>query len=125
LSYDSFHSKADRIYRVVSDIKTPTETIKASGPAWAVAPNAKNEFPEIESFVRVSNESFLIRKGNVKFQEENTLYADSTLFHVFDFKMIYGDPATALKEPLSLVFTETAAKKYFGKENPLAKLYFL
>jgi putative ABC transport system permease protein len=41
LSYDAFNSKADRIYRVVSDIKTPTEVLHAGGPAWAVAPNAK------------------------------------------------------------------------------------
>ena len=122
LSYDSFHSKADRIYRMVSDIKTPTETINANGPAWAVAPNAKNDFPEIEAAVRISGESFLIRKGNVKFQEENSVYADSSLFHVFDFKMIHGDPATALKEPLSLVFTETAAKKYFGNGNPVGQV---
>ena len=51
LSYDSFNNKADRIYRVVSDIKTPTEVIHASGPSWAVPPFAKEEFPEIESFV--------------------------------------------------------------------------
>lgn len=85
LSYDSFHSKSGRIYRVVSDIKTPTETLHAHGPAWAVASNAKNEFPEIESFVRLSGESFLIRKGDVKFQEENTLFADSSFsrFSIF------------------------------------------
>lgn len=41
LSYDSFHSKADRIYRVVADIKTPSEVINAGGPSWAVPPFAK------------------------------------------------------------------------------------
>src|SRR5215210_38750 len=60
LSYDSFHSKADRIYRVVADIKTPTEVINGSGPSWAVAPNAKDEFPEVESFVRIAGNSILI-----------------------------------------------------------------
>lgn len=121
LSYDHFHEKADRIYRVVADIKTPTEVLKAGGPAWAVAPNARQYFPEIESFVRLSNESFLIRKGDVKFQEENTLYADSSFFQVFSFKLLHGDPTTALKEPLSLVFSETAAKKYFGNSDPVGQ----
>src|SRR5580700_4275781 len=55
VSYDAFHSKAARIYRIVSDIKTPTEVINASGPSWAVAPHVKEEFPEIESSVRTTN----------------------------------------------------------------------
>src|SRR6202035_4533386 len=74
LSYDSFHSKADRIYRIVSDIKTPTETINARGPSWAVAPHVVHDFPEIESAVRISNDNLLIRKGDIKFQEENVLW---------------------------------------------------
>jgi putative ABC transport system permease protein len=122
LSYDSFHSKADRIFRVVSDIKTPTEVIHAGGPAWAVAPNAKDEFPEVESFVRIAaNDNVLFRKDNIKFQEENCAWADSAFFKVFDFKLIKGNPATALKEPLSIVFTESAAKKYFGKIDPMGQ----
>jgi putative ABC transport system permease protein len=125
LSYDAFHSKGDRIYRVVSDIKTPTEVINAGGPAWAVAPNAKDEFPEVESFVRISGDNILIRKGEVKFQEENSVYADSALFDVFDFKLLKGDPKTALKEQMSIIFSETAAKKYFGKEDPMGQTLLL
>ena len=53
LSYDSFHSKADRIYRIVCDIKTPTETLHFSVPAWAVVPHVPAEFQEVESAVRV------------------------------------------------------------------------
>ncbi|MEO6904756.1 MAG: ABC transporter permease [Ginsengibacter sp.] len=121
LSYDSFHTKADRIYRVVSDIKTPTEVLHASGPAWAVAPNAKDEFPEIESFVRITNDNMLIKKGNIKFQEEHAAWADSAIFNVFDFKLLKGNPNTALKEPFSIVFSETAAKKYFGNADPMGQ----
>ena len=122
LSYDSFHSKADRIYKVVADIKTPTEVLHADRPAWAVPPNAKNEFPEIESFVRViTGDNTLFRKGDIKFSEENTMWADSSFFKVFDFKLLKGNPQTALKEPFSIVFTETAAKKYFGNSDPMGQ----
>jgi len=121
LSYDSFHSKADRIYRVVCDIKTPTEVLKFSVPAWAMPKNIKEEFPEVEAFARVTGDNMLIRRGDVKFQEENMNWADSTLFTVFDFTLIKGDKKTALKEPLSIVFTETAAKKYFGKTDPMGQ----
>ena len=125
LSYDSFNSKADRIYRIVCDIKTPTETINADGPAWAVAPHVKDAFPEIESSVRINNASLLVRRGNVKFQEDNALFADSAFFHAFDYKLIKGDPRTALKNKFSIVFTESAAKKYFGNENPVGKTVLL
>ena len=121
LSYDSFHSKADRIYRVVADIKTPTEVINASCPSWAVPPNAKDEFPEVESFVRVLNDHVLVRKGDIKFQEENAVWADSAFFHVFDFKLLKGNPQTALKDQFSIIFSEKAAKKYFGKEDPIGQ----
>jgi putative ABC transport system permease protein len=122
LSYDAFNTKADRIYRLVADIKTPTETINASSAAWAVAPNAKDEFPEIEQFVRVAaDDNVLIRKGDIKFQEANSMWADSAFFKVFDFKLVKGDPNTALKEPFSVVFTETAAKKYFGNADPMGQ----
>ncbi len=125
LSYDAFNTKADRIYRIVADLKTPSETIHTSGPAWAVGPNIKDEFPEVESFVRVTGSSLLVRKGDIKFQEEKSMLADSALFHVFDFKMLKGNPATALKEPNSIVFTQTAAKKYFGKEDPVGQTLLL
>src|SRR5688572_13808878 len=89
LSYDNFHSKADRIYRVVADIKTPTETINADGPSWAVPHHIKLEFPEVEQSVRIAgDDNLLIRKGDVKYMETNVAWADSGLFKVFDFKLI-------------------------------------
>ena len=121
LSYDKFHSKADRIYRLVTDIKTPSETINTDVTSWAFAPNIKADLPEVESFVRTSGGSFLVRRGNIKFQEERSMFADSTFFKVFDFKLLQGDPKTALTAPASIVFTESTAKKYFGKANPMGQ----
>jgi len=126
LSYDSMHSKADRTYRIVCDIKTPTETLKTSGPSWAVGPHLiKGDFPQVEASVRTTNNSFLVRKGNVKFQELNTLMADSSFFQVFDFKLIRGNPSTALNDQLSIVFTKSAAKKYFGDADPVGQTVLL
>jgi len=125
LSYDKFHTKADRIYRVVADIKTPSEVIHGDGPSWAVAPKAKDEFPEVEAYVRISGDNMLIRKGNVKFQEQNLIYADSAFFKIFDFKLLKGNPQAALKDQLSVVFSETAAKKYFGNSDPVGQTLLL
>ena len=120
-SYDNFHSKADRIYRVVTDVKTPTETINSSYITSPVAINLKKDFPEIEDAVRISPDEFLVKKGNVKFQEKKSVLADSTLFNVFDFPLIAGDKKTALTEPMSVVISQTAAKKYFGNTNPMGQ----
>jgi len=126
LSYDSFHTKADRIYRIVCDIKTPTEVIKAGGPSWAVPPNVKSEFSEVESFVRIAGgDNVLVRKGDIKFQEENSMWADSLFFEVFNFKLLKGNAQTALKDPFNIVLSETTAKKYFGKEDPMGKILLL
>lgn len=122
LSYDAFHSKADRIYRIVSDIKTPTETIHSPGPSWAVGPFIQHEFPEVEAAVRIAAEdNLLIRNGDIKYQETSAMWADSALFKMFDFKLLKGNPSTALKEPLSVVLSERAVKKYFGKKEALGE----
>jgi putative ABC transport system permease protein len=122
LSYDAFNTKAGNIYRVVSDIKTPTETINAGGPSWAVGAHIQGEFPsEVIASVRVSGGSLLVRRGDVKFQEENSKFADSAFFSMFDFPLVKGNPKTCLNDPLSIVLSETAVKKYFGKEDPLGK----
>ncbi|MBO9614697.1 MAG: ABC transporter permease [Dyadobacter sp.] len=121
LTYDAFNNKADRIYRVATDVKTNSETLHYAISPWAMASSMQNEFPEVEAFARVQKEETLFRKGDLKFQEENTVLADSTLFGVFDLKLLKGNPKTALTAPLSLVLTETSARKYFGDSDPLGQ----
>jgi putative ABC transport system permease protein len=126
LSYDQMHSKADRTYRIICDIKTPTETMKAGGPSWAVGPHlTMGDFPQVEASVRTTGDEILVRKGNVKFQELNSLFADSSFFQIFDFKLIKGNPRTCLNEPLNIVFSESAVKKYFGNTDPIGQTVIL
>ena len=126
LSYDNMHSKADRIYRIICDIKTPTETMKTGGPSWAVGPHlTMGDFPQVEASVRTTGDEILVRRGNIKFQEMNSLYADSSFFQIFDFKLIKGNPHTALNEPLNIVFSESAVKKYFGNTDPVGQTVLL
>lgn len=122
LSYDSFHTKADRIYRIVCDIKTPTEVLHSSRPAWAVPPHTVGELQEVESAVRVSmGDNWLVTRGDRHFEQDDVAMADSTFFHVFDFPLIKGNPLTVLKDPFSIVLSETTAKKYFGNANPVGQ----
>lgn len=124
-SYDNFHSKAERIYRLVTDVKTPSETLELDVTTWAFAPGIQNDFPEVEAFTRINNARFNIRKGDVQFKEEKAFFADSSLFRVFDFQLLHGNPSTVLKEPLSVVLTEKTARKYFGNTDPIGQILVL
>jgi putative ABC transport system permease protein len=121
LSYDRFHQKADRIYRVVGDLKSSTETLHWYVTPGPLARSIKNEIPQVQEVTRFTNGSVLIQKDHFKFQETHTIWADSSIFSVFDFPLKYGDPRTALKEPNSIVLSETAALKYFGHVNPVGQ----
>jgi putative ABC transport system permease protein len=120
-SYDKFHTKANRIYRVVADVVTPSGADKIGITTAPIAIYAKKDFPEIEEAVRISRDEILVRKGDFKFQEKNTVFADSTLFRIFDFPLIAGDKNTALTEPMSIILSESAVKKYFADTNPLGQ----
>ncbi len=118
LSYDRYNDKADRIYRVNNDIKFGgNENSYAVAPAPA-AMALKADFPEIEQAARIiSVGGVRVRKGGQFLQEDRVLYADSTLFSVFTFPMIEGNPADALKAPNSIVINERTARKYFNRTD--------
>ena len=122
LSYDSFNKKADRIYRIVCDIKTPTETLHASQPAWPVPMHMPAEFQEIETATRISlGDNWLVTRGDQHFEQPDVSLADSTFFRIFDLPLLKGNPKTVLKDPSSIVLTETAAKKFFGDADPMGQ----
>jgi putative ABC transport system permease protein len=118
LSYDRFNEKADRIYRINSFIQ---EKDKATN--WAItqeplARTLKKDFPEVEeSGKMMQRERTLFKQGANDFYEKKVYYADSTVFNMFTYKFIEGDPKRALTEPNSIVITRSIAEKYFGKSR--------
>jgi putative ABC transport system permease protein len=118
-SFDSFHAKADRIYRVADDKQTENIILHNATAAAPVAPALKAEFPEVLETVRLKPAEALVAYGDKRFEERNLLYADASLFQVFSFKMLQGNAATALKNPNSVVVTQSAAAKYFRNADPL------
>jgi putative ABC transport system permease protein len=122
ISYDRYHEKAYRIYRVSSKITEPDDQF-----TWIVAqipfgPQVAQDYPEVQSFVRIFNMPRALYKYEDKeFNEENFYYADSTLFDIFTYKVIKGDVRRALTEPNKIILTETIAAKYFGKTDPIGK----
>ncbi len=118
LSYDRYHKKADRIFRIVSYIQEKDKNTNWTSTQFPLGPTLKKEFPDVEEAVRlVGRERTLFKNGNNNFYETKVYYADSTIFNVFTHRFVEGNAATALNEPNSIVLTRSLAQKYFGKNN--------
>ncbi|MDA0873516.1 MAG: ABC transporter permease [Bacteroidetes bacterium] len=128
LSYDRYHEKADRIYRVTSEV--PGAEFSAS-MAFPVGHTLQVDYPNfVESYVRFFNfqaptvaMTYQPDGGErIRFNEPNFFLADSTLWDVFDFELLVGDKKTALAQPNNILLTERMVEKYFRNEDPIGKV---
>lgn len=124
-SYDLFHEKSDRIYRLAVQYQLPGRTFDNSLSSPPMATALLNDYPEdVVTAVRFhhSGSNQLVSHGTDKqFYEDRFSYADTSVFSVFTFPLLKGNPKTALTEPYSVVITERIAQKYFGTEDPIGK----
>lgn len=125
LGYDRFHSKSNRIFRVLSidnALGVSNNVVGITIPALAQA--MKAEIPEVEDVVRIA----WVGRNLVKYEEntfyaENTFLTDQSFLEVFDFELIEGDRKTCLVEPNSTIITKSMADKLFGDQNPMGKIF--
>ena len=124
LSYDRYHTKKDRIYRLAESMEAPGRLLEAAVTPAPWAPALVRDYPEIEHAVRLKppGSRWLIRYEDKRFYEKGFFFADSTVFDVFTLPLVKGNPATALTVPNTLVFSESMVKKYFGDEDPIGKM---
>jgi putative ABC transport system permease protein len=120
-SYDNFHPKSARIYRLVSDVVSAAATQRSASTSMPMAIHLKADYPEVEEVVRLTRQATLIKRGDVRFREQGTVFADSSLFSLFNFPLVEGDPRSALKTPFSVVLSQSTAKKYFGDGDPMGQ----
>lgn len=122
-SFDKYHKNANRIYRIVLDFTSDgsvTNWAKTSAPIGQYLTGA---FPEIEQVVRLRKNpgTDLLTYDNMQLYEERLFFADSSLFKVFDFKLLKGNPSSVLSVKHSIVISESLAKKYFNNEDAIGK----
>ncbi len=123
LSYESFHRHKDRIYRVGIQFGQGENSMKLAGAMPALAPALKQELPEVLQAVRFQWDTKAVLKyGEKEFREKGFFFADSTVFQVFTFPLMSGNAREALRAPFSLVLSESAARKYFGSEDPVGRV---
>lgn len=115
LSYDRYHENAPNIYRVVSNIKETDNAFTWAVAQIPLAEELRDNYPEVKDAVRFFGTGRTLYKNDEKqFYEEEFYLADSTVFEMFSYSFLHGDPATALDNPFSIVLTEKAAGKYFS-----------
>ena len=125
-SYDKFQPNAERIARVIMEYRmSGPELRKGNFTSTKVAPVFSRTFPEVEAAIRMTDKDMIVKSGDNLFTEPNFLYADSTFFRIFDFKMRQGNPTLALNGPRKVVLAASAAKRYFGEESPLGKILLM
>jgi len=121
LSFDTFHEKKDRIYRVLSELDLTEGSEIVPLTALPLAPAVKDDFDVIIKAARFSGGGrVLFRSGEKKFFER-LYFVDADAMEIFTFPLKAGDARQALADPFSVLITEKIAKKYFGDENPLGK----
>ena len=118
--FDRFHSDHERIFRLVAG--NPADIDSYAGTPAPLGPAIQEVFPEIDAYVRFETWSHVVSSEGRSFREPRLFFADSTFFTFFTFPLIAGDPVSALKEPDSIVLTESMSRKYFGDENPMGRI---
>lgn len=124
LSFDQYHEKAERIFRVTFTMGEPPTYKKLGMVGPTAAPDLKARYPEVEDAVRFIYNPMLLQRQDdpsIQYQENGVLFADASVTNVFSYPWLKGDPQTALASPYSLVLTEEAAQRYFGSEDPIGK----
>lgn len=125
LSYDRFHRKSDRIFRIITIDERDPEKVRRYGETTApLGPALVSGYPEVKETIRLYRfvGQVLFKIGGENFQERNWYATDPNFFEVFDFKFVSGDKMTALEKPFSVVLTESTAKKYFGSRDPFGEV---
>jgi len=125
-SYDAFHSHAKDIYRIqYNQWQNGKLRFECAAAVPAVGPALKNNFPEVRRFTRLFPVSGIVSyegpNGIKAFREEKMQVTDSSVFDVFDFDLVKGSKMDVLSGPNKAAISASAARRYFGDEDPIGK----
>jgi len=124
LSFDRFHDRSDRIYRIVSKGLFIDFQINQTGTPYPLAETLRDDYPDNFLVTQIARAGKpLIRAGEKNFLEERSIAADPSFFDVFTFPLTAGDPRSVLSEPNQAVISESSAKRLFGESDPMGQIF--
>lgn len=122
LNYDRFHANYENIYAVATQASIRGERNHDARSSNPLANTLLQEYPQVEETTRILKSGpILIGKADNQISEKGVLFVDERFLRVFDFKLLKGMPKVVLKEPRSLILTESYSKKYFGDTDPIGE----
>jgi len=121
ISYDKFNSNYERIVRLVSKTKTETGIVESAVSSAPMAQALKHDYPEVENAVRLRMREEIVTFNHQQVLQPGILLTDPSFFQIFSYHISQGNESTALREPFSIVLTESTAKKYFGDKDPIGQ----
>jgi putative ABC transport system permease protein len=125
LSYDRFNRNYDRIVRLTGITKTATGISESAVSSAPMAKALKNDYAEVKNAVRLDMREEIVNYKGQQVLQPGILIADPSFFDVFSYHLTRGNPATALNEPFSIILTQSTAKKYFGKQDPMGQILIM
>jgi len=129
LSFDNFHTDSDRIYRLVTEQHRDQISYRSSVPN-PLGKVFREDYTFAEKVGRIctfDDQLITIDKQgtSVKFKEGEVAFAETEFFDIFHYPLVQGTASSALAEPHTAIISERVARKYFGEENPINKLFRL
>ena len=121
-SFDHFHKKLDRICNVFYHIKSATGEGKIGRTTSGIGPSILRDLPGVNKFTRIVKSEITVVSKESGFKENRVYWADSSFLNIFSFPLTKGDIQTALKNPYTLIISESTARKYFGNEDAVGKI---
>lgn len=126
LSYDDFHHKKDRIYRLIADADISEGKSMTAPVAYGMAKKwAENEFPSVESVIRIEIAEPVFTYNERQYRGNKGYYTDSSFLQAFSFEGKYGNTSTALAAPDQIVLVEDMSERLFGDTNPVGKVVYM
>ncbi len=127
LSYDSFHEKKDRIYRLTEERTRDGEFQEKSLTAYSLSEQMESDLPEVETVVTMFGgaRETTFSDGESLFPNILSGYTESEFFHVFSIPLINGNKKTVLDDPNSIAISESIALRIFGSTEVVGKSLYL
>ncbi|GAB5524812.1 MAG: ABC transporter permease [Roseivirga sp.] len=125
VTYDSYHAKKDRIFRIISSFEFSGNHMTMAATNFVEAAAYAQDIPEVEAFARLEADAGIVKKGDEYIQQQHILYADAALLDIFDFDLVAGNFDGALTDLNKTVITEEMALKYFGKKDAVGESLLL
>jgi putative ABC transport system permease protein len=124
LSFDTYHENSERIYRLERQWLSADGSVRGHFGTLApgFTPHLEEQFSEMEHIARVLDTgNTRVVYEDKRFIEDRLFFVEDDFFEIFSVPFLQGDPRTALREPFSVILTESAARKYFGSADPMGR----